>query len=321
MSPKQKASDAAPGKPFIFCQISHPDEQNSSTWKRKVRSHAAKNPQARRLARSSNGYLYNGTQVLRALEPRHAMLASRSGPSAGPFWAPGPVTLLDAGDRDPFNVSKVNSSSFEKELCKIFIEENVLSRIGQAPGMGLDISPAKAKRFWTAVSQHWIRQANTDIGMFASVCLFSCRHIYLKMGATHPEILETHAEMYKIALRENLTRCMAVNMRDKNIPDDTITKMMALISDDTLLGNMEQALQDMESAADLVNLRVGWVDDTQRPERDRTLGGLEIVFSNTSDAEGALGGVVFGSDGQPSTRKSASKSRQKQLVFHVGRQG
>ncbi|KAF4422254.1 hypothetical protein CFRS1_v001418 [Colletotrichum fructicola] len=234
MSPKQKASDAAPGKPFIFCQISHPDEQNSSVWKRKVRSHAAKNPQARRLARGSNGYLYNGTQVLRALEPRHAMLASRSGPSAGPFWAPGPVTLLDAGDRDPFNVSKVKSSSFEKELCKIFIEENVLSRIGQAPGMGLDISPAKAKRFWTAVSQHWIRQANTDIGMFA--------------------------KMYKIALRENLTRCMAVNMRDKNIPDDTITKMMALISDDTLLGNMERALQDMESAADLVNLRVGFFE-------------------------------------------------------------
>lgn len=104
--------------------------------------------------------------------------------------------------------------------------------------MGLDISPAKAKRFWTAVSQHWIRQANTDIGMFASVCLFSCRHVYLKMGAIHPEILETHAEMYKIALRENLTRCMAVNMRDKNILDDTITKMMALISDDVSLADV-----------------------------------------------------------------------------------
>ncbi|KAL0935646.1 uncharacterized protein CTRU02_210237 [Colletotrichum truncatum] len=323
---------------FMFVQISHPSE--SAAWKKKVRSHAARNPHARRERVSS----YQSAQEDDGLpsprsdsRPQQTVKSSpRSISSAGRLEVarrgkrgesktrPSPLTVLSAAELDPFNSSVRPLSVFEQNLVHLFKEEVVLKRITQIPGMVLHISPSKAKTFWTAISHHWMHAAVTDEGMLASIFLFTCRHIYVKMGATYPDILKQHAEIYKVALIENLWKTMEKEMRDGVINDDTITKTLTLVSDANLLNNYEDAMTHTIAAADLIKLRDG-TRDSQKPERDPSLGDIRILFSENDKVDNVLGAVSFEGSSEasptPEVKQGSLKQKQKQLVFRLGRVG
>ncbi|KAF6796355.1 hypothetical protein CSOJ01_13239 [Colletotrichum sojae] len=326
MPPPAKSKEAAaPRKnkqegPFKFVTLSHP--KDSAAWKREVRSHAARNPFARR--RRVVAYQAQAEDEDATSPQSGTLVASRRG---SPVRTQGdPITLLDANNVDPFGSFCQPLTSFERLLIDHFQDANVLFNVTRIDGLEFKISPSKQQVFWRSLADHWLHASLTDIGMLASVLLFSCRHIIMEKP-NEPNLAFYHhqAEFYRSVCMEQLANSLEKDQNDRVIRDDTITKTMVLASDSNLLGLKDAGLHHLKATADLIQLRDLYSDD-HRPHRDSSLNRLMILFSPTGSRKDNLGGVYLGNSSHsdqtpPASARSPRSFRNppKELVLRVGR--
>lgn len=131
MPPPAKSKEAAAPRrkkqqqgPFMFVTMSHP--KDSVAWKREVRSHAARNPYARRQrvaayqaqASSCSGSVCGGQDAEEDEEANspqsQALVVSRRGSPVR--TQADPITLLDATNMDPFGSFCKPLTPFERLL-------------------------------------------------------------------------------------------------------------------------------------------------------------------------------------------------------------
>ncbi|KAF6833668.1 hypothetical protein CPLU01_05389 [Colletotrichum plurivorum] len=334
MSPPAKSKEAAAPKkkkkqegPFTFVTLSHP--KDSVAWKREVRSHAARNPSARRRrvaayqAEASSGQDAEEDEEATSLQSGTLVVSRRGSPVR---MQADPITLLDATNMDPFGSFCKPLTSFERLLIDHFQDANVLFNVTRIDGLEFKISPSKQQVFWRSLADHWLHASLTDIGMLASVLLFSCRHVIMEKP-NEPNLAFYHhqAEFYRSVCMEQLANSLEKDQNDRVIRDDTITKTMVLASDSNLLGLKDAGLHHLKATADLIQLRDLYQDD-RRPHRDSSLNRLMILFSPTGSSKDNLGGVYLGNSSQsdqtpPSTARlpRSFRSPHKELVLRIGR--
>ncbi|KAJ0163330.1 hypothetical protein CTA2_3169 [Colletotrichum tanaceti] len=327
--PRTKVSPSpAEGGGFAFVPISHPSE--SAAWKKKVRSHAARNHQARR----QRVVAYQQTAVTLPTRARPSTTidgqdsdgggASSSRPEAREvaFVSSGrgsgssdsnygnahpllhinsPMSPLGAARADPFNSFHRVVTPWEQKLLDHFMQYMVMKEMACMPSLNLDILGDKAA-FWRSMSAHWVQASLSDRGMLASTLLWACRHMAL---VQHRDIFDPQATRYRLEciqmLNQTLTR------EGRNISNLTITKTLALASDSNLMGEHDVADQHLKAVGSMIRMQ----DEGGSPSD--FLGRLVIWFTRDSNPKSMMGraNLDFNMDMTPVAKV------EKDLVYHV----
>ncbi|TDZ16411.1 hypothetical protein Cob_v010693 [Colletotrichum orbiculare MAFF 240422] len=310
---------------FTFVQITHPSDV--ATWKKKVRSHAARNPSARRQRVADFQDSQRRGEADANVASDAVVRSRRTGrrnlpftPNGSNIMLFGPLTLLSASDLDPFDSFIRPLSPFEMHLMYHFKVAVVLSNIACIPDMDVRIPEKGGPVFWRSISNHWLRTAVSDIGMLASVFLLACRHVYKRNSVAYPEIYHQHAEAYRTQCMWSLADTLKTELKTKHISDDTITKTLALASDASLMNRKEDNEAHLRSAGELIKLR----QNSSKGVRDDpdSSGRLVILFSDSDKSEHPLATVQFGNLYGEKTGTTltpvAKMPNFRHLVFSVG---
>ncbi|KPM35891.1 hypothetical protein AK830_g10671 [Neonectria ditissima] len=200
---------------FQFVQLSHP--QDAASWKRQVRSHAAKNARARqrRVVEYQEGKVKDGT------DPRAKGLPGQLGQPQQP--AAGSIrTALGAARTDPFDTFVRKVTKFESFLLDHFVRQVVVHVVTCYPLRSL----SDEAEFRTGMATHWIQMAATDTGMLATLFLASCQNL---STFQHKEFYSSIALQYKGQCITALKT--ALEKEGDMISDVTITQTLALASE------------------------------------------------------------------------------------------
>ncbi|KAH7176441.1 hypothetical protein EDB81DRAFT_37583 [Dactylonectria macrodidyma] len=228
---------------FQFVQLSHP--QDAASWRRQVRSHAAKNSRARqqRVIQYQEGKAKE-TQDSRAKE---ALYQSEHPQEHGILVTGSVTTVLGAARTDPFDTFVRKLSKFESFLFDHFVNQVVLHVVTCYP-----MNPMDEADFRQGMATHWVRLASTDVGMLASLFLASCRNLANFQ----------HAEFYTAAMLRYKGECIvtlksALAQEDGVVSDVTITKTLVLASEALLAGDHAATQQHSQAAKKMVAMRGG----------------------------------------------------------------
>ncbi|CCF34564.1 hypothetical protein CH063_06536 [Colletotrichum higginsianum] len=319
--PRTKVSPAEGGG-FAFVPISHPSE--SAAWKKKVRSHAARNHQARRqrvvayqqtavttrASTPSDGQDSDGAPLRPSSQPPETREVFASGRVLSD-WNYGnshplvhinsPISPLGAARTDPFNSFHRVVTPWEQKLLDHFMQYMVMKEMTCVPSLNLDILGDKAA-FWKSMAAHWVQTSLSDRGMLASTLLWACRHM---AAVQHRDIFNPQATRYRLEciqmLNQTLTR------EGKNISNLTITKTLALASDSNLMGEHDIAEQHLKAVGYMIRMQ----DEGDTPSD--FLGRLVIWFTRDKNSKSMMGraNLDFNTDMTPVAKV------EKDLVYHV----
>ncbi|KAK7427384.1 hypothetical protein QQZ08_006153 [Neonectria magnoliae] len=221
---------------FQFVQLSHP--QDAASWKRRVRSHAAKNAHVRQ----KRVVQYQNDKAKEALgRPEHPQQPKTA--VTGSI-----ITALGAGRTDPFDSFVRKVTKMENFLLDHFVRHVVLHVVTCYPLRTL----SDEVDFRQGMATHWVRLAATDTGMLATLFLASCRTL---SNYQHEEFYATLALQYKGQCITTLKS--ALEHEGDMISDATITKTLALASEATLAGDLAAEQQHTQAAEKMVSMRGG----------------------------------------------------------------
>ncbi|KAF7556261.1 hypothetical protein G7Z17_g1538 [Cylindrodendrum hubeiense] len=210
---------------FQFVQLSHP--QDAASWKRQVRSHAAKNARARqrRVVQYQEGKAKDKSESRSSTNLGH--LEHSQQPNT--VVVSSITTALSAARTDPFDTFVRKVTKFESFLLDHYDSE-----------------------FRTGMATHWIHMAATDTGMLATLFLISCQNL---STLQHNEFYSAIAMHYKgqciMALKTALAK------EGDMFSDATITQTLALASEATVTGDHAAEQQHAEAAEKMVSMRGG----------------------------------------------------------------
>ncbi|KAL6401397.1 hypothetical protein AUP68_15267 [Ilyonectria robusta] len=229
---------------FQFVQLSHPQE--AASWKRQVRSHAAKNARARQ----RRVVQYQEDKLKENSELRSTEAPGRSEHSEKPnSLAAGSITTaLSAARSDPFDTFARKVTKFESFLLDHFVKHVALHVVTCYPLRSL----SEETELRTGMSTHWVHMAAQDPGMLAILLLSSCRNL---SNFQHKEYYARIALHYK-------GQCIATLKADLEkegdmVSDATITKTLGLASEATLTGDYAAVQQHSQAAEKMVSMRGG----------------------------------------------------------------
>ncbi|KAM0282350.1 hypothetical protein ACHAQH_003029 [Verticillium albo-atrum] len=246
----------APGD-FQFVHISNPDEVVNH--RKKVRAHAARNSKARRekvvtyqaRRKDEGGALPASATPLRNDSlPGIANRVAREGSEIinARKLSPGPITLLSPVRHDPFDSFIRPVAPFEAYLIKHFIEHVVMNDLSAEHCMHHLTNDTL--KLGSAVA--WTQEAAVDMGMLALIFLVACRSL---AKLQHSTIYEPVALRYKAQCLRYLNDTLS--REGENVSDMTITKTLAMASEEFFSSNKAAADQHLRAAVHMVNMRRG----------------------------------------------------------------
>ncbi|KAH7157994.1 hypothetical protein B0J13DRAFT_185711 [Dactylonectria estremocensis] len=229
---------------FQFVQLSHP--QDVASWKRQVRSHAAKNSRVRQ--QKVIQYQQEKVKETQALHAKEALGQSEHLQRAGALVTGSVTTAIGAARTDPFDTFARKVSKFESFLLDHFVNQVVLHVVTCYPMN----SAADEAEFRLGMATHWVRLASTDIGMLATLFLASCRNL---ANYQHAEFYTTTSLRYKGQCIATLKSDLA--QENSMVSDATITKTLVLASEALLAGDHAATKQHSQAAKKMVAMRGG----------------------------------------------------------------
>ncbi|RBQ86465.1 hypothetical protein VDGD_06139 [Verticillium dahliae] len=250
----------APGG-FQFVHITNPAE--AANHRKKVRAHAARNSKARRekvaefqAQHRAQGRAQHKDAAVVASETSRADRSSAAGgqvlePLPSPLIGkliPSPQTLLSPVWHDPFNSFIRPVAPFEGYLLKHFIQHVVMSDLSAQPC--LHHLSNDALTLGSAIT--WTQEAAIDVGMLALILLVACRSL---AKLQHSTIYEPVALRYKAQCLRYLSD--TISREGDNVSDMTITKTLAMASEEFFSSNKPAADQHLRAAVQMVKMRRG----------------------------------------------------------------
>ncbi|CRK11594.1 hypothetical protein HYQ45_006302 [Verticillium longisporum] len=246
----------APGG-FQFVHISNPAE--AANHRKKVRAHAARNSKARREKVAEFQAQDRAQHKDAAVVASETSEANRSSADGGQVLEllpspligkliPSPQTLLSPVWHDPFNSFIRPVAPFEGYLLKHFIQHVVMNDLSAQPCLHHLSNDA----FTLGSAITWTREAAIDVGMLALILLVACRSL---AKLQHSTIYEPVALRYKALCLRYLSD--TISREGDNVSDTTITKTLAMASEEFFSSNKTAADQHLRAAVQMVNMRRG----------------------------------------------------------------
>ncbi|OHF01594.1 hypothetical protein CORC01_03084 [Colletotrichum orchidophilum] len=284
----------SPEDGFLFVPITHPSE--SKAWKKKVRSHAARNPKARQQRVAAyqqsttpphGGQLSLGQGLVEDSPARPSIQSVRSwlvttlknGSRSGhtPLLANSPISMLGAARTDPFNTFVRRVTIQEQGLLDHFLHSMALLELIRLPDMELMVQGERTA-FCKTMTTYWVQSALSDPGMLSLVLLWSMRHLATVREQGYSDPMMT---MYKMETIRQLNA--SITREGNNISNLTMAKSLCLASDANLVGEPEVAEKHMKAVERMALLATGGMKAVEG-EWDGALNDLTMFFSENDES-------------------------------------
>ncbi|KAM0329409.1 hypothetical protein ACHAQA_004716 [Verticillium albo-atrum] len=160
--------------------------------------------------------------------------------------SPNPITLLSPARHDPFDSFIRPVAPFEGYLLNHFMHHVVMNDLSAEPCLNQLSNGALALH--SALT--WTQAAAVDMGMLALIFLVSCRSL---AKLQHSTIYEPVALRYKAQCLRYLNA--TISREGDNVSDMTITKTLAMASEEFFSSNKTAADQHLRAAVQMVTMR------------------------------------------------------------------
>ncbi|KAK1671145.1 hypothetical protein BDP55DRAFT_677091 [Colletotrichum godetiae] len=290
---------------FLFVPITHPSE--SKAWKKKVRSHAARNPKARqqRVAAYQKSTTPPGQSLIEDSPARPSIQSVRlwlvttlkNGSRSGhtPLLAGSPISMLGAARTDPFNAFVRRVTIQEQGLLDHFLRSMALLEMIRLPEMELMVQGERTA-FCKMMTTYWVQSALADPGMLSLVLLWSMRHLATVREEGYSDPVMT---MYKMDTIRQLNA--TITREGNNISNLTMAKSLCLASDANLVGEPEVAAKHLKAVERMALLCTGGTNSVEG-EGDDSLNDLQMFFSENDQSPAHMAQVNLSFKSEKSER-------------------